>query len=316
MKTKFNYIQIKNYDEGISKVVDLKNKYNGLVNILTIECEFGNKIVPGYTCYDGGCTFGHHVEGTNKECSTCEQVYSLIDFLNYIDYGDGNCYSGSTLPVYILFNVLDLDSMLSIYCLEKMLECRYTDKIGYLYKFITSAGLSDRLGVHKLDRSEKTSQMVLAYHTWANECKLKFESDFMVQLQKGLDFIDSMYDNESIISEYYSKEIGRKKEVESMLVEENNNGRIFNTSGIFCGADYEEKKFIVAFNQKFKTVTLSFEDGGKQFNAVKIMQSMFGSEAGGHLGIAGTPRGKEFSFEDIKLLFKKMNSLYNEVIKC
>lgn len=50
---------------------------------------------------------------------------------------------------------------------------------------------------------------------------------------------------------------------------------------------------IVSYSRKFGSITLSFEgnDGRERRDACKIMQSLFGPHAGGHKGIAGSPRG-------------------------
>lgn len=88
--------------------------------------------------------------------------------------------------------------------------------------------------------------------------------------------------------------------------------RVFSTNRVFCGGSYyspKQKKIIpaiVSYNENFKAVTLSFEDGGKKYNAVKIMQELFGEGAGGKAGIAGTPRGIEFTFGDTKKVIERL----------
>lgn len=56
---------------------------------------------------------------------------------------------------------------------------------------------------------------------------------------------------------------------------------------------------VIALNELSGAITLSFERSGLG-DACEIMQRVFGPEAGGHVGIAGTPRDKTFTFEDIK----------------
>lgn len=50
---------------------------------------------------------------------------------------------------------------------------------------------------------------------------------------------------------------------------------------------------VVALNTKFGSVTVSRESENLPFNCREFVQAMWGSEAGGHDGIAGGPRGKE-----------------------
>lgn len=59
---------------------------------------------------------------------------------------------------------------------------------------------------------------------------------------------------------------------------------------------------VVAFNSKTKAVTLSFSEQDDPRNACEIMQQVFGPDAGGHKGIAGSPRGMEldeFAMEQV-----------------
>lgn len=55
---------------------------------------------------------------------------------------------------------------------------------------------------------------------------------------------------------------------------------------------------VIALNTKFKSITLSSADG--QVDCCAVMQKVFGPDAGGHKGIAGSPRGVEFGEEDLE----------------
>lgn len=68
------------------------------------------------------------------------------------------------------------------------------------------------------------------------------------------------------------------------------------TNHLYTTIDNKVCEAVLAFNEKFKSITLSFS--GDQGNACEVMQRAFGPDAGGHAGIAGTPRGKEFTFDD------------------
>ena len=61
-------------------------------------------------------------------------------------------------------------------------------------------------------------------------------------------------------------------------------------SGVEC-------ETVVALNTKFKSITLSSADG--KVDCCKVMQKVFGPDAGGHRGIAGSPRGIEYTDEDL-----------------
>lgn len=61
---------------------------------------------------------------------------------------------------------------------------------------------------------------------------------------------------------------------------------------------------VVAFNETTQAVTVSFADGGVSESAVAVVQALWGSLAGGHRGIAGSPRGQAMTFEDAETAFR------------
>lgn len=61
---------------------------------------------------------------------------------------------------------------------------------------------------------------------------------------------------------------------------------------------------VVGYNNKTKTVTLSCSD--RQINCKEIVQDLWGELAGGHAGIAGSPRGQEMTFLDAEELFERV----------
>lgn len=119
-------------------------------------------------------------------------------------------------------------------------------------------------------------------------------------------------------------EAGRKWErettqaVEDRLVKEDENVRAFSTNGPFCNGSYyspQQERIIpavVSFNEKFNSITLSFADGGKDFSAREIVQELWGPEAGGRDGIAGSPRGQEMTRDDLETIYHKVSGLFRE----
>jgi|WetSurMetagenome_2_1015567.scaffolds.fasta_scaffold40536_2 hypothetical protein len=116
--------------------------------------------------------------------------------------------------------------------------------------------------------------------------------------------------------------VKQEQKIEKCLVSEDGILRRFITgerdikgSSVNCSAAYYSpnlKQIIPAtlqWNKEYGTITLAFEDGGKQFNAVKIMQSVLGHEAGGHPGIAGSPRGKIMTVSDVQKVTNYLISL-------
>lgn len=63
--------------------------------------------------------------------------------------------------------------------------------------------------------------------------------------------------------------------------------------------DKKTYKGIAAYNTKYKSVTISLEKNIPGVSCEKIVKDLWGKEAGGHDGIAGSPRGKSMSEKDL-----------------
>lgn len=94
--------------------------------------------------------------------------------------------------------------------------------------------------------------------------------------------------------------------VEKQFAFETDRVRVFVTTGPFTSASYRSPETgkifpaTVTLNMNTKAVTVAFEDGGNpEKSAVKIVHALWGPEAGGHNGIAGSPRGQEMGAEEL-----------------
>lgn len=91
-------------------------------------------------------------------------------------------------------------------------------------------------------------------------------------------------------------------------------GVILRTSGQFTNylyvtPDGRPCKAVVAMNTKNNAITVSLADPIEGVSCREVVQSMWGPEAGGHTGIAGSPRGKAMTMEDTVLLWTLMRHL-------
>ena len=96
----------------------------------------------------------------------------------------------------------------------------------------------------------------------------------------------------------------KRDAIDQYLVSENQYIRVFAAPMFANGAYYSKilgrvVPAVVNLNTKVGSITLSFEDGGEKFNAATIMREYFGPEAGGHAGIAGSPRGVIYTMDDL-----------------
>lgn len=68
---------------------------------------------------------------------------------------------------------------------------------------------------------------------------------------------------------------------------------------MYCGPDGREYKAVVSLNPRTGACTVSFADTPEGEGARGIVQSMWGPEAGGHVGIAGSPRDRRMQLVDV-----------------
>lgn len=100
--------------------------------------------------------------------------------------------------------------------------------------------------------------------------------------------------------------------IEDQLVYENKNVRIFDTTnplhydlyfspnqGISCPA-------IIAYNDKYKQISLCLRDGGYELNAREIMQDVWGPWAGGTDEFAQSPENVRMTKDDIATLVNEL----------
>lgn len=87
-------------------------------------------------------------------------------------------------------------------------------------------------------------------------------------------------------------------------------GDVF-TAAFYRNADGSIADATVSYGTKSGAITLAFEAGGKKHNAAQIMKTLFGPEAGGHAGIAGSPRGKRMGFNDFMAVVLEIRRIFN-----
>jgi hypothetical protein len=108
--------------------------------------------------------------------------------------------------------------------------------------------------------------------------------------------------------------------IEERLVSETANVRLFVSDGVFCSSAYYSPKQnmiipgIVVYNFNNKSITISFSDD-VNISACDVAQYLWGPEAGGHKGIAGSPRGMEMEYEDAVHAADYIESLFGDILQ-
>ena len=197
-------------------------------------------------------------------------------------------------------------------------------------EFWKAAEHLDLSGFHHLHEvPEQAREQYLAFESWAESHKGRYKeiTDVTETVLEHLDVLDRAIDREpALIQEGIRWNEEMKEKIERCLVYEDQYIRLFNSpEGTFCNASYYSPNLeriipaIVSFNGVREAVTLSFEDKSSELHANEIVRELWGPEAGGHAGIAGSPRGSQMTFEDAKALAKivrtKEEELENERVE-
>ena len=266
---------------------------------VTIEAEYGDVCVEGKIL-----TLAHHGSRSNNP-APCQ-----------LENQELSCDT-------ILVSHLDLDTLggiMAVLGIKKGLQS-FWDDVAYI----------DVNGTHHMYKIPiKHQDLINAYYCIADQIgrlPLAREEvlDVTETVKKFLEELNKLFTNEEYRNEMIEK--GREwaenktKQVENCLVKETPRIRCFVTDGVLCGASYYSPQFdtvcdaTISMNTKFGSITLAFEDGGKEHNAVEIVQSLWGTEAGGRAGIAGSPRGWNKTKEELEIEFNKLISKVEKLYK-
>lgn len=260
----------------------------------TVEAEYGDNVIKGKII-----TLAHHIEEYKENPAPCNTENIPI------------LQNDSTIVV----SHLDLDTLGGI---AALMGRKKEDKA-----FWSAVEFIDLNGVHNLYQLDKeTSKKYNAYRAYQETHRMQRindPTDVTDIALKYLDVVDLAIDGDKALlekgEEWYQES---QKQIEECLIGENRNLRIFKSpNGIFCSAAYYSEKqgkvipCTVSLNGKTGAITVAMEDGGKDFSAKELVQKLWGNEAGGHPGIAGSPRGKEMTEKDLQEVSQFINEIYN-----
>jgi len=264
---------------------------------ISVEAEYGDTVVEG-AIY----TAAHH---GSRSANPCPCVDTGIPYLS-----EG----------IILVSHVDLDTIGGI-C-RAMGQDAHGNIMGNFPAFWALASFVDVNGPHKLGEWEKqdtslpgwamTVDALYAYWAWsqANRSPQRARDvihDVTAEVEAHLTALAKILWEEPGTDRPYRKAGREFKEAGEALNASSfrtlTAGTIVRVSDAFVNHLYttpsgEVAEAVVAFNSNTKAVTLSFAEKDDKRNACTIMQAAFGPTAGGHKGIAGSPRGVELAAEE------------------
>lgn len=248
---------------------------------ISVEAEYGDECVPG-TLY----TAAHHGSRSGNPCPCVDQDIPLL--------GSGT----------ILVSHIDLDTLGGI---ARALGHRLVRE-----SFWQLAAFVDVNGPHKLGHyyaNKVDINSLYAYWVWSQANRGPRHSndqvhDITSEVHQHLTTLARILDgDETLLAAGKAFKDAEHKLNEDSFVDIVN-GCIVRVSPQFTNHLYtthtgEVRSAVLAFNTKTGAITLSFAEKDDSRNACDIMQEAFGSTAGGHRGIAGSPRGQRMRFGDL-----------------
>ena len=278
-----------------SMTIEELNKM-GIKPDATVEAEYGEHVI------EAPITLAHHVEKYKNCPAPCNAKVEILP--------DNSV---------ILISHIDLDTIGG--CLALMGLKPEDDKFWTAEEFIDVNGPQY---ISKLPQD--IQDQFNAYAEFSDKNRIQIPKDIT-------DVIDIILQHGDVISKIISRDeelIQRGREwirgavgrVERCLTVENAYVRVFNSKeGIPCLGSYHSPMTgrdipsTIVLNGKSKAISVAFADGGKQISAEDFVRSLWGQEAGGHSGIAGSPRGQEMTTDDLYMAANEITRRYKEVNK-
>jgi len=255
---------------------------------VTVEAEFGDKLVMGSVA-----TLAHHGKYSMNTCPCLENNWKVP-------------------PQKVGGSHFDLDFLggtLAVMGLKPRVP-----------SFWELAAYIDLNGAHMIGSSgasEADKEALYAFWAWSQKNRIYLPRDGSV-----LDITDKVLEAQGILLKILEGDQnlldeGRKlKEKEKELneqsflekkgdvcIRQHNNfvNHLYSTpSGEVC-------KACVSYNTERGEITVSLANPIEGMNCAEFMKEMFGPLAGGHAGIAGSPRGEKQSIEKLYLLAKELD---------
>jgi hypothetical protein len=255
----------------------------------TVEAEYGNDVIKGEII-----TLAHHVGEYKSNPAPCVVDVEPLE--------GGN----------ILISHIDLDTIGGLLAVMG----QKPDHPG----FWEAVAFIDLNGRHHLNKLPEAIHPYIK-GAWAIDAKYRRRFDELTDVTdlvfKYANDLQRLLDGDKELIRQGEEEFAAlQAKQEACLVEEDEFVRLFRTETVPCSSAYYSPTlrkvvpFIVVYNDKWKSVTVSCEGG--QLNVGEFVKTLWGEGAGGHAGIGGSPRGQEMSFEDAKEAVMKIKEKMNQ----
>lgn len=270
-------------------------------NTATVEAEYGDIVVERSVL-----TLAHHGPRSDNECPCLFHNCYSDQLMGVLPVSIGQKWTGFDAIGVSHFDLDTLGGVLAVIGRKETVS-----------DFWEIAAYVDIYGPHRIgDYPKDMLNRFDAFWAWSEKNRLFAPRDgsimdcteFFFEAERILNLIFNG-DHELIEAgnewAYNLMELNINSIKETLKTPEGINIVIRITDGPFVNAMYQIADSdliadcVIGFNKKFGSFTLSFERPGIG-NACEIMQAAFGPAAGGHAGIAGSPRGKALTYQAVE----------------
>ena len=255
---------------------------------VTVEAEYGTVVAEG-TVY----TAAHHQPGMENHPAPCNDpdIPALEDGIVLVSHVDLDTFGGClrAAGVTSLFN----DAFQGFWNLAEFVDLN---------------------GPHKLGESGATPENILRLHAfwaWKEKVVPRFDTsrthDVTSYVYQAGDALAFILTGDEAHLEAGRTMMARTQELNVGTFETVWSGgvvvRVTNDAHGFCNHLYDTPEgdahaAVAAYNKDGGSITISLADTVEGVSCRDIMQGLFGPEAGGHEGIAGSPREQRMTEED------------------
>ena len=260
----------------------------------TVEAEFGDVTVPGSVL-----TFAHHGKNAGNPCP-CSYPNTVADGLGVEAVGISH---------------VDLDTLGGVLAIQ--------GRKPEAPSFWALAEFMDLNGAHRLSQSGASAEDVARLHAWwawseANRLYAPRDgsvTDAGAWIDAAAEAVKSILEGDPALLQAGEAFRLAGEALNSASFVEASKGVLLRSSDAFTNHLYtspsgEVGKAVVAFSTKFRSVTVSFEAGSASpVSAREFVQSLWGDLAGGHHGIAGSPRETQMTLEDARSAAEALRKL-------
>jgi len=263
----------------------------------TVEAEYGDRLVPGSSAR---LTLAHHGARAGFPCPCIDRKVE-----------------GGLWPSAIGISHLDLDALGGIIGLLGVSRGGYVrDSQWEWYGFWRLAAYVDVHGAHRLPDAGADVARIHAWWAWSADHRVCAPRDGSVAdvsaeiVEAATAVAAILADDPALIAagEKFRLE-GAALEAESFCFGALDGSALLRRSDRFVNHLYVHDGVtagtVTALNTRTGAITLSFEAGERgSKDAAAIMRQLFGPQAGGRRGIAGTPRGRTFFLADALMVYR------------